>query len=56
MHTSRSKPFNIIDRGTLFEPRETSVSADQSYDSDCSEAIMTGDWQDYRCGTECLLK
>ena len=31
------KPFNIIDWDTLFEPRETSVSVDQSYGSDCSE-------------------
>ena len=35
--------LNIIDRDTLFEPREASVSVDQSYDLDCSEAILTCD-------------
>ena len=40
------KSFDIIDRDTLFERRRRDycpVSVDQSYDSDCSVAILTGD-------------
>ena len=36
------KPFDIIDRDTLFE-HYCPVSVDQSYDSGCSVAILTGD-------------
>ena len=38
------KPFDIIDRDTLFGRRDyCPVSVDQSYNSDYSVAILTGD-------------
>ena len=42
-HREINSPLIIIDRDTLFEPREKSVSVDQLYDSDFSEAILTDD-------------
>ena len=44
--TRDQKPFDIIDRDTLFERGRRDycpVSVDQSYDLDCSVAMLTGD-------------
>ena len=46
INTGNQKPFDIIDRDTLFERGRRDkcpVSVDQSYDSDCSVAILTDD-------------